>query len=155
MIKLHNVYLGLGSNLGQREENILQAYEHIERLIGHIVCQSAFFYSEPWGFQSAHGFVNTAIRVETSLSPFEVLHQTQYIEHLLGKTAAHATIRQSHDVCLYQDRPIDIDILLYDNLCMDEPELKIPHPLMQEREFVMIPLREVLPITYADREPSQ
>ncbi|MCR5269433.1 MAG: 2-amino-4-hydroxy-6-hydroxymethyldihydropteridine diphosphokinase [Prevotella sp.] len=155
MIKLHNVYLGLGSNLGQREENILQAYEHIERLIGHIVCQSAFFYSEPWGFQSAHGFVNTAIRVETSLSPFEVLHQTQHIEHLLGKTAAHATIRQSHDVCLYQDRPIDIDILLYDNLCMDEPELKIPHPLMQEREFVMIPLREVLPITYADREPSQ
>ena len=155
MIKLHNVYLGLGSNLGQREENILQAYEHIERLIGHIVCQSAFFYSEPWGFQSAHGFVNTAIRVETSLSPFEVLHQTQHIEHLLGKTAEHATIRQSHDVCLYQDRPIDIDILLYDNLCMDEPELKIPHPLMQEREFVMIPLREVLPITYADREPSQ
>ena len=155
MIKLHNVYLGLGSNLGQREENILQAYEYIERLIGHIVCQSAFFYSEPWGFQSAHGFVNTAIRVETSLSPFEVLHQTQHIEHLLGKTAAHATIRQSHDVCLYQDRPIDIDILLYDNLCMDEPELKIPHPLMQEREFVMIPLREVLPITYADREPSQ
>ena len=155
MIKLHNVYLGLGSNLGQREENILQAYEHIERLIGHIVCQSAFFYSEPWGFQSAHGFVNTAIRVETSLSPFEVLHQTQHIEHLLGKTAEHATIRQSHDVCLYQDRPIDIDILLYDNLCMDEPELKLPHPLMQEREFVMIPLREVLPITYADREPSQ
>ena len=155
MTKLHNVYLGLGSNLGQREENILQAYEHIERLIGHIACQSAFFYSEPWGFQSAHGFVNTAIRVETALSPFEVLKQTQHIEKLLGKTAAHATIRTSYEECQYQDRPIDIDILLFDDLTIDEPALKIPHPLMQEREFVMIPLREVLPITYADREPSQ
>lgn len=155
MIKLHNVYIGLGSNLGQREENILQAYGYIERLIGHIVCQSAFFYSEPWGFQSTNGFVNSAIRVETALSPFEVLRQTQHIEHLLGKTSAHATIRQAHGVCLYQDRPIDIDILLYDDLTINEPELKIPHPLMQEREFVMIPLREVLPITYADREPSQ
>ena len=144
MISRHEVFLGLGSNLGRREENILQAYEYIERLIGHIVRQSAFFYSEPWGFQSVHGFVNTVVRVETVLSPLEVLHQTQHIEHLLGKTDAHATLRPDNRQCLYHDRPIDIDILLYDDLTLDEPELKIPHPLMQEREFVMIPLKEIL-----------
>jgi 2-amino-4-hydroxy-6-hydroxymethyldihydropteridine diphosphokinase len=155
MINSHVVYLGLGSNLGQREENIRQAYEYIERLIGHIVRQSAFFYSEPWGFQSENAFVNSVIRVETMLSPFELLRQTQCVERLVGKRHRHSTERSQNSLPVYHDRPIDIDILLYDDLRIDEPELKIPHPLMQEREFVMIPLSEVQSITYADREPSQ
>ena len=137
----------------------MKAYEEIERLIGAIVRRSAFFYSEPWGFESAHTFVNTVIMVETTLAPHALLRQTQRVERLLGKRRCHATKRIIQNSkfkiqnSFYHDRPIDIDILLYDDLTIDTPTLKIPHPLMQEREFVMIPLKEIL--TYADREPSQ
>ena len=146
----HQVYLGLGANLGNREATILAAYKEIERLIGAIVRQSAFFYSEPWGFESSHPFVNTVIMVETTLSPHELLRKTQHIERLLGKRRCHATERriQNSEFTIqnpfYHDRPIDIDILLYDNLVIDTPKLKIPHPLMQERDFVMVPLKEIL-----------
>ena len=152
------MYLGLGANLGNREETILAAYEEIERLIGVIVRQSAFYYSEPWGFESQHSFANTVIMVETTLSPKQLLRRTQQIERLLGKRRRHATERSDSHVKAsprrglegvslapnYHDRPIDIDILLYDDLVIDTPELKIPHPLMQERDFVMVPLREIL-----------
>ena len=163
---LHQVYLGLGSNLGDKEENIRKAINLINEQIGTVVRQSALFYSEPWGFESENQFVNAAICVSTTLTPHEVLKANQHIEHLLGKTEAHATERpsdlhqqtstinhQTSDIT-YHDRPIDIDILLYDDLHIDEPELKIPHPLMQMRDFVMIPLREIW-ITYADQEPSR
>ena len=148
---MHKVYLGLGANLGDREQTILRAYRHIERLIGVIGRQSAFYYSEPWGFESGHQFVNTVVMVETELKPIEVLHRTRLIERQLGKRREHATTRLVHQ-SVYHDRPIDIDILLYDDLHIDTPKLKIPHPLMQERDFVMVPLREVL-ITCADPEP--
>ena len=163
---MHQVYLGLGSNLGDKEENIRKAIILINEQIGTVVRQSALFYSEPWGFESENQFVNAAICVSTTLTPHEVLKANQHIEHLLGKTEAHATERpsdlhqqtstinhQTSDIT-YHDRPIDIDILLYDDLHIDEPELKIPHPLMQMRDFVMIPLREIW-ITYADPEPSR
>ena len=150
---VHTVYLGLGSNLGDREATILKAYEEIERLIGVIRRRSAFYYSEPWGFESAHAFVNTVVMVETSLTPRQLLRRTQQIERLLGKTKAHATEKtrslvlsskdSSSRPSIYHDRPIDIDILLYDDLTIDQPDLKIPHPLMQERPFVMQPLSEV------------
>jgi 2-amino-4-hydroxy-6-hydroxymethyldihydropteridine diphosphokinase len=148
---LHQVYLGLGSNLGNKEENLRKAISMINEQIGTVVRQSAFFYSEPWGYESDNQFVNAVILVETPLSPYDVLTANQRIEHLLGKTQAHATERPS-DLSLqpsalrppiYHDRPIDIDILLYDDLHMDEPGLKIPHPLMEERDFVMIPLNEI------------
>lgn len=145
--ELHRVYLGLGANLGDREQTILRAYRHIERLIGTIRRRSAFFYSEPWGFESSNHFVNTVIVVETSLKPIEVLHRTRLIERQLGKRREHATERLSilnSKSSIYHDRPIDIDILLYDDLHLDTPKLKIPHPLMQERDFVMVPLREIL-----------
>ena len=172
--KLHQVYLGLGSNLGDKEENIRQAITLINKQIGTVVRQSAFFYSDPWGFESENKFVNAAILVSTHLTPYQLLKATQRIERQLGKTEAHATERKPQtsarpkDACyrrdarnlqpqtIYHDRPIDIDILLYDNLHIEEPQLKIPHPLMQERDFVMIPLREICDaITYADPEPSR
>ena len=145
------MYLGLGSNLGNKEENLRKAISMINEQIGTVVRRSAFFYSEPWGYESDNQFVNAVILVETPLSPYDVLTANQRIEHLLGKTQAHATERPS-DLSLqpsdlrppiYHDRPIDIDILLYDDLHMDEPGLKIPHPLMEERDFVMIPLNEI------------
>ena len=148
------MYLGLGSNLGDKEENIRKAISMINEQIGNVVRQSAFFYSEPWGFESKNQFVNATICVCTTLTPHQVLKANQRIERLLGKTQAHATERTS--AITYHDRPIDIDILLFDDLHIDEPELKIPHPLMQERDFVMIPLREICDaITYADPEPSR
>ena len=138
----HRVYLGLGSNLGQKEAHIAQAVTLIEEQIGHVEAQSALYYSEPWGFASDNQFVNAVVRVTTALTPQRLLRATQHIERQLGKTRSHATERSQTTV--YHDRPIDIDILLYDRLTIDTPKLKIPHPLMQERDFVMIPLREIL-----------
>ena len=143
---MHTVFLGLGSNLGDSEATILSAYHLIERLIGTIRRQSAFHRSEPWGFESPHPFVNTVIRVETRLSPFAVLACTQYIEFSLGKRREHATERLASTACrpVYHDRPIDIDILLYDDLRLSTPRLTIPHPLMRQRPFVMNPLSEII-----------
>ena len=143
----HQLYLGLGSNLGDGEANIRRAYRQIEKLIGTIVGQSAFFVSEPWGYESSHRFVNSVVRVATRLSPRDVLCATQQIEHRMGRTqkSEHATVDGRWTLVKTHDRIIDIDILLYDDIHIDEPDLKIPHPLMQQRPFVMIPLAEVLP----------
>lgn len=132
---MHNVYLGLGSNLGDREENIRKAISLIGERVGEVLRQSSLIETEPWGFQSENKFLNGVILVATALTPREVLQATQKIERTLGrrkKTSLH-----------YQDRPIDIDILLYDDFHIDEPDLKIPHPLMHQRDFVMIPLQEL------------
>ena len=137
----HQVYLGLGGNLGDRETVLLQAIKLIEERVGQVLRRSSFIETEPWGFESDHRFLNAAVCCETALSPRQVLQATQQIERDLGKRKCHATKRQKE--INYQDRPIDIDILLYDDLIVDEPDLKIPHPLMHQREFVMRPLNEI------------
>ena len=141
---MHQVYLGLGSNLGDREEHIRKAIALIGESIGLVIRQSSLIETEPWGFESANRFLNSVILVETSLTPRQLLKATQKIERQLGRK------KKSTDSCLltpvsYSDRSIDIDILLYDDLTVDEPDLKIPHPLMQQRDFVMIPLNEIKP----------
>ena len=146
---MHEVYLGLGSNLGDREQQLRQAVRLVDERVGRVVRQSSFIQTEPWGFQSEHLFLNAAICCLTDKTPREVLQLTQQIERDLGKTKAHATHRPSSLVhltssILQHDRPIDIDILLYDDWKVDEPDLKIPHPLMHQRDFVMIPLKEIL-----------
>ena len=135
----HKVYLGLGSNLGDRNANLEQSIALIHERVGEVIRRSSFIETEPWGFQSKNAFLNAVILCETTLTPREVLKATQKIERELGKTKAHATRRSGG----YKDRPIDIDILLYDDLTIEEPDLKIPHPLMQQRDFVMIPLNEI------------
>ena len=137
----HQVYLGLGSNLGQREENLRKAIRMIHERVGEVVRQSSFIETEPWGFESDHPFMNAAVLCLTEKSPREVLRLTQQIERDLGKSKEHAT--QRGESSKFHDRPIDIDILLYDELTVDEPDLQIPHPLMYERDFVMIPLKEI------------
>ena len=132
----HQVYLGLGSNLGEKEENIHKAIKLISERVGLVVRQSSLIMTEPWGFESDNAFVNAAVLCETKLTPRQVLRATQKIERELGRT--HKSVA-GH----YADRLIDIDILLYDDLRVDEPDLQIPHPLMHEREFVMIPLGEI------------
>ncbi len=136
---MKSVFLGLGSNLGDRRATLCRAYEEIERLVGPIVARSAFYESRPWGFQSPHQFLNSVVCCHTFLMPREVLRATQHVEQMLGRTTKSVG-------GIYHDRPIDIDILLYDNLHVDEADLRIPHPLMLQRDFVMTPLLEVLSV---------
>ena len=104
--------------------------------VGLVARQSSLISTEPWGFESDNQFVNAAVLCLTELSPREVLRATQKIEREMGRS--HKSVGGN-----YSDRIIDIDILLYDELRVDEPDLQIPHPLMLKREFVMIPLREI------------
>lgn len=130
------VYLGLGTNLGNKEANLRTAIHKLQERIGKQVSLSSFYETAPWGFESDHSFLNAAIGLETNLSPIEILHITQEIEKELGRTKK--SVNGS-----YSDRLIDIDILLYDTLVLQTPELTIPHPLMTERDFVMKPLIEI------------
>ena len=131
------VYLGLGSNLGNKEQHITTAVKHLEQRVGKVRRLSSLLKTEPWGFTSPHSFVNAAVSIDTTLSPHEVLEATQQIERDMGR-------EQKSMNGEYHDRIIDIDILLYDDMEINEKDLTIPHPLMHERDFVMIPLREII-----------
>lgn len=130
------VFLGLGTNLGNKKNNLLTAVNKIEEKIGKVTSLSSFYETEPWGFKSDNSFLNAALCVETSLSPLAILHILKEIETDMGRT-------QKSVNKVYSDRPIDIDILLYDDIVMKTDELTIPHPLMTERDFVMKPLVEI------------
>lgn len=138
-----NVYIGLGTNLGDKEQNLRDAVHRIEEQIGKVLSLSAFYVTAPWGFASENSFLNAAACVETQLSPLEVLQETQTIERELGRTKKSVN-------GAYSDRLIDIDLLLYDDLVFsvtsaDGAELNLPHPLMAQRDFVMRPLAEIAP----------
>ena len=140
----HQVFLGLGSNLGDRQANIQRAIDLISERVGEVIRRSSLIESEPWGFESENKFLNGVILCETTLTPRQVLRKTQKIERDMGRKKKTVNCQLSTVNCqLYSDRPIDIDIMLYDDLTVDEPDLKIPHPLMLERDFVMIPLKEI------------
>ena len=128
--------MGLGSNLGDKRENLACAIRLIGERVGKVLRVSSFIETEPWGFESENSFVNAVILCETSLTPRQVLRVTQKIEREMGR-------KKKSTNGGYADRCIDIDILLYDELRVDEPDLQIPHPLMLKRDFVMIPLREI------------
>lgn len=135
---MHTVYLSLGTNLGNKEENITEALQQIKKLIGSIVSQSAFYVTQPWGFNSENEFLNMAVAISSSFTPQQILEATQNIERSMGRTEKSIDHR-------YKDRLIDIDILLYDNLVYVDDKLTLPHPLMTERLFVMQPLCEIAP----------
>lgn len=130
------VYLGLGTNLGNKAANLQAAVKLINEKIGKVASLSSFYETAPWGFSSEHSFLNAAVEVYTTLLPIEVLHITQSVERELGRT-------QKSSGGVYADRLIDIDILLYDQLIIQTPELVLPHPLMTQRDFVMLPLTEI------------
>ena len=117
----HSVFLGLGTNIGEKQTNMQKALAEIKRQIGEITSLSSFYETEPVGFESENTFLNAVCRVETILSPYEILAVTQRIERALGRTRKSINGQ-------YHDRIIDIDILLYDNIRIDTPELTIPHP---------------------------
>lgn len=137
------VYIGLGTNLGDKEQNLRSAVQKIEEQIGKVVSLSAFYMTAPWGFSSDNSFLNAAACVETELSPLDVLQEAQKIERELGRTKKSVG-------GVYSDRLIDIDLLLYEDLILtlvapSGAELNLPHPLMTERDFVMLPLAEIAP----------
>lgn len=135
---MSTVYLGLGTNLGDKEQNLHQAIDKIQERVGKILSLSAFYNSAPWGYISDNMFVNAVVCVSTDFSPKEVLEITQEIEKELGRK------EKSIDAS-YSDRVIDIDILLYDSVILSTDNLTIPHPLMIKRLFVMDPLAEIAP----------
>ena len=133
----HTVFLGLGANIGDRHKSLERAIKLIERRIGRVTRRSSFIETDPWGFESENVFLNAAVCVTTEMTPMQLLEATQSIEDEMGRSSRSANGQ-------YHDRKIDIDILLYDDITVDTPTLKIPHPLMYERDFVMIPLQEIL-----------
>ena len=135
---MSTVYLGLGTNLGDKEVQLRTAVNEIEKRIGRIMILSAFYTTIPWGFTSEHTFLNAACAVETSLNPYELLSVTQDIEKNLGRR--HKSVDHH-----YADRLIDIDILFFDQIIIHEPRLQIPHPLLTKRDFVLKPLVEIAP----------
>ncbi|MBR3937157.1 MAG: 2-amino-4-hydroxy-6-hydroxymethyldihydropteridine diphosphokinase [Bacteroidaceae bacterium] len=135
---MSTLYLSLGTNLDDRQQNLKSALELIGREVGTVVSASDVIETDPWGFESPNPFLNMVVKVETDLKPLEVLDVTQKIERQLGRATKSVNGE-------YHDRLIDIDILLYDDLVMDTPELTIPHPLMYERKFVMEPLAQIAP----------
>ena len=132
---LQAVHLLLGSNLGNRKEILDKAIELIIQKIGVIVSQSKDYETKPWGVTDQPDFLNLAITIHTKLKPLEILEQTQAIENQLGR------VRKEK----WGARLIDIDLIFYGNEIIDEPNLKVPHPLMQERDFALIPLAEIAP----------
>lgn len=131
-------YLGLGTNIGDKKQNLCHAIDQIKAKIGNVCSLSSLYETAPWGFESENQFVNAALCVETTLTPEELLSTTQQIERELGRT--HKSVNG-----IYHDRIIDIDILLYDDLTLCTPALTIPHPHMTERLFVMAPMAEIAP----------
>lgn len=131
-------YLGIGTNLGDRMANLHRAVEMINEQAGHVLACSSFMETEPWGFTSDNAFLNAVVEVDTPHTPYELLHITQKIEREMGR--AHKSINGN-----YTDRIIDIDILLYGDESINEPDLIIPHPLMWQRSFVYEPLWEIAP----------
>ena len=133
----HIVYLALGSNIGDRRNALSEAIRLIDERVGRVDKVSSFMETEPWGFKSEFKFLNAVLSVQSMLSPIEILHITQNIEKEMGREKKSLG-------GIYHDRIIDIDLLMYDSLQLDTPELTLPHPHMKEREFVMIPLMEIL-----------
>ena len=128
------VFLGVGSNLGNRENNLEQAVARIVEYIGPVLKSSSIYITEPWGFKAEEEFLNIVVKIGTKLTPSGILGRILMIESLLGRV---------RDNKQYTSRLIDIDILLYGDIIVDEEILKIPHPLLHKRKFVLVPLCEI------------
>lgn len=133
-IKLHQVVIALGTNLGDKESNLKSAINLIKSKVGNVPKVSSIFKNSAVGFESQNEFYNACLICQTNLNPFQVLKKLQEIEKLLGR------IKKSNS---YEDRIIDLDIIFFDELVIFDENLHIPHPLYQERDFVLIPLLEI------------
>ncbi|MEN9969580.1 MAG: 2-amino-4-hydroxy-6-hydroxymethyldihydropteridine diphosphokinase [Bacteroidota bacterium] len=130
----NRVVIAFGSNLGDKEAHIQKAIDALSKTCGKVVQVSAFYRSAPEGFVSENEFVNGCLLLLTDLNPYLLLKELKAIEKNLGRiqNTAH-----------YEDRCIDLDIIFYESLCIQSPDLQIPHPRYHEREFVMVPLQSL------------
>jgi 2-amino-4-hydroxy-6-hydroxymethyldihydropteridine diphosphokinase len=128
------IYLSLGSNLGNRKQHLDDAVKLISSRLAAPEMLSMVYESEPWGYSSKHRFCNCCLSLHTTIDPLHLLNLLLGIENELGRERAGSG---------YSDRVIDIDILLYDDLQLDLPGLKLPHPSMADRRFVLLPLTEI------------
>ena len=132
------IYLSIGSNLGEREENCRRAIEHLGDAGVKVKKQSKPVETKPWGVKDQPSFINIALQADTSLEPLELLAALKNIEHEMGR-------HPQGDIPRWGPRLIDLDILLYGGIVLETPELTIPHPRMHERAFVLAPLAEIAP----------
>jgi len=131
---MKTVFLGIGTNLGEREENLRQAITLIGGHIGIITRVSSVYETEPWGFKSKTTFLNIVVMAETKLTPSGLLGRILMIEAMMGR------LREGK---VYKSRVIDIDILFFGNRIFENKVLTIPHPKIQDRRFVLVPLSEI------------
>ncbi len=132
----HIAYIGIGSNLGDRVKQCERAISEILKIDHHkLLARSSFFETQPVGYTSQDWFVNAVIKIETDLEPFDLLKTLKTIESKLGRVKTFQ----------WGPRLIDLDILFYDEIEIETEELRIPHPLLHERRFVLIPLAEIDP----------
>lgn len=132
---LASAILLLGSNLGEREKHLLKAFQFIDIQLGPISKHSSLYETAPWGTESKHPYLNQAIQIATFWNPEQLLRITQGIENALGR------VRKDR----WEDRIIDIDILLYEDIILNTDILKIPHPELANRRFALIPVCEIAP----------
>lgn len=130
----NRVVIAFGSNLGDKESNIQKAISALGKTCGTVAQVSTYFKSKPEGFASENEFINGCLLLLTDLTPLDLLQNLKEIERSMGriKTTSH-----------YEDRSIDLDIIFYEHICLNTPELQIPHPKFQERVFVLEPLKEL------------
>jgi len=129
------IYIQIGSNIGDRKSNIQKSMLQIETKLGKICCSSKIYESSPWGYTKQKDFLNSVIKVESDFNPFETLEILQEIENNLGR------VRKKK----WDERIIDLDILLFNEQIINTVNLTIPHQYIQERNFVLVPLNEIAP----------
>ena len=150
---MNKVALLIGGNQGDRQNLIQQATVLIQERIGTVVAVSKVYETEPWGeFEAESGeqrvedFMNQALLVETSLTAYEVLHEVLAIEKELGRQRPQlSTFNFQLSTRKYHSRPMDIDVIFYNDEVIDTPDLIVPHPRMHLRRFVLEPLSEIMP----------
>ena len=130
-----HIYIGLGTNMGERELNLQNAIEHIEKKVGKVLAQSSIYETPAWGLTDQPDFLNQVIEIETSQTPPQILENILQIEIEMGR------IREKK----WGPRLIDLDILFYNNLIFNTENLQIPHPYIHQRAFVLEPLNEIAP----------
>jgi 2-amino-4-hydroxy-6-hydroxymethyldihydropteridine diphosphokinase len=134
--RMEKIFLGLGSDLGDRLHNLSDAVKKMEVTVGSLICSSSVYETEPWGFSGENRFLNMVVEMETGLDPAELLDRILDVESAMGR------VRNDEK---YVSRVIDIDILFYGSRIIDAEMLKIPHPRLQQRRFVLVPLNEIAP----------
>ena len=134
--KVHSVYLSLGSNLGDKLGNLRKCMDLIKSHIGEIAERSQVYRSAAWGFQSDHAFYNMCLEVNTALGVQDLMEKILKIEKIMGRKRSEKG---------YTDRIVDIDILFFDELVLESPDIEVPHPRIELRRFVLEPLAEINP----------